>query len=305
MIAAEIAAALGNACREGRNWRAPCPVHGGKSLALADGHDGKLLIYCFGGCEAIDVFNELRALGLIDGRHDDRSERQAELVRRHEAATKIEAKRLRRRVEASRNLYRRTTPAVGTLVETYLWFRGITIPLPPVLRCLRSCPHRNGRYYPAMLAQIVNVVGEQLAIHKTFLRPDGSGKADLPKDEQREVCGPMRGGAVQLAPAAETLMVGEGIETCLAAMEATGLPAWAALSTSGVVALVLPSIVRNIICLADNDSNGAGERAARLTAERWLAEGRRVRIALPPEPGSDFNDVLMSRANGETRDVAA
>jgi len=29
-------------------------------------------------------------------------------------------------------------------------------------------------------------------------------------------------------------MVGEGIETCLAAMQATGNPAWAALSTSGL-----------------------------------------------------------------------
>ena len=31
-------------------------------------------------------------------------------------------------------------------------------------------------------------------------------------------------------------------------------------------------------------------------AARWLAEGRRVRIATPPEPGTDFNDVLMGRS---------
>ena len=43
------------------------------------------------------------------------------------------------------------------------------------------------------------------------------------------------GGAVRLAPAAEKLMVGEGIETVLAAMQATGMPGWAALSTSGLV----------------------------------------------------------------------
>ncbi len=107
--------------------------------------------------------------------------------------------------------------------------------------------------------------------------------------------GPVGGGAVRLAPAAETLMVGEGLETCLAAMQATGMPAWAALSTSGLMALLLPAVVHEIIILADHDSNGAGARAARIAAERWLAEGRQVRIAMPPVPETDFADLLVSR----------
>ena len=36
--------------------------------------------------------------------------------------------------------------------------------------------------------------------------------------------GPCRGGAVRLADSGDVLMVGEGIETCLAAMQATGHP---------------------------------------------------------------------------------
>ena len=39
------------------------------------------------------------------------------------------------------------------------------------------------------------------------------------------------------------MMVDEGIETCLAVMQATGRPAWAALSTSGLKALDLPTTV--------------------------------------------------------------
>ena len=76
-------------------------------------------------------------------------------------------------------------------------------------------------------------------------------------------------------------MVGEGIETCLAAMRATGHPAWAALSTSGLRTLDLPKDVRDVIVLADGDE--PGEAAARDCAWRWKREGRRVRIARPPQ----------------------
>ena len=48
-----------------------------------------------------------------------------------------------------------------------------------------------------------------------------------------------------------------------------------------------------MIVLADGDE--AGEAAARGAALRWKREGRRVRIACPPQ-GLDFNDMLLGRA---------
>jgi DNA primase len=48
--------------------------------------------------------------------------------------------------------------------------------------------------------------------------------------------------------------------------------------------------VRDVIVLADGDN--AGEAAARDCACRWKREGRRVRIARPPQ-GMDFNDMLV------------
>jgi hypothetical protein len=45
--------------------------------------------------------------------------------------------------------------------------------------------------------------------------------------------------------------------------------------------------------LADGDV--PGEAAAQNCARRWKREGRRVRIARPPQ-GLDFNDVLMRGA---------
>ena len=132
---------------------------------------------------------------------------------------------------------------------------------------------------------------EPIAIHRTFLARDGNGKA--PVDPAKMMLGPCRGGVVRLAEPGEVLMVGEGIETCLTAMQATGHAAWAALSTSGLRALDLPTDARDVIVLADSDD--PGEAAAQDCAWRWKREGRRVRIARPPH-GMDFNDLLKARA---------
>jgi DNA primase len=48
-----------------------------------------------------------------------------------------------------------------------------------------------------------------------------------------------------------------------------------------------------VIVLADGDE--AGEAAARDCGSRWKRQGRRVRIARPPQ-GMDFNDMLLGRA---------
>src|SRR5262245_34944332 len=134
-----------------------------------------------------------------------------------------------------------------------------------------------------------------LAIHRTFLARDGSSKA--PVDPQKMMLGPCRGGVVRLADAdlsgrSDVLMVGEGIETCLAAMQATGHPAWAALSTSGLRALELPDDVRDVIVLADGDA--AGEAAARDCALRWKRRGRRLRIARTAE-GRECSEKVLGR----------
>ena len=137
------------------------------------------------------------------------------------------------------------------------------------------------------LEGLVALLSSEVVLHS-----DGGGKAPVDPQKQKLMLGPCRGGAVRLAAPGHMLMVGEGIETCLAAIQATSHPAWAALSTSGLRALELPIDVREVIVLADGDD--PGEAAARDAALRWSCEGRRVRIARPPR-GFDFNDVLLGR----------
>jgi hypothetical protein len=142
-----------------------------------------------------------------------------------------------------------------------------------------------------MVALVVHgETGEAVAIHRTFLARGGHGKA--PVDPPKMMLGPCRGGVVRLGEAGNVLMIGEGIETCLAAMQATGKSAWAALSTSGLRSLDLPDAIREVFVLADGDA--PGEAAAQHCARRWQREGRSVRIARPPS-GMDFNDLLKAR----------
>jgi putative DNA primase/helicase len=166
--------------------------------------------------------------------------------------------------------------------------------------------HPSGERRPQMISLVEHVERGPVGVSRTFLAIDGSQKATL--DPVRLFRGPVGGGAVRLAPAADTVVVAEGLETALAVMAATALPAWAALSAGGIEALVLPPIVRQVIIAADHDRNGRGERAARIAADRWLAEARLVRIAMSPEVETDFNDVLIGRTYAriaETSYVAA
>jgi hypothetical protein len=295
MNAADIAVALGDPRREGRGWRCRCPLHHGRSLTLRDGDAGCVLLTCWGGCDRRDVLAELRRRGLFDARITD-YRRASSGTSQREDAVRTNVGRAR----AALDIWQSAVPAGGTLVESYLVSRGLHLSPPPTLRSHAGLRHPSGGIWPAMVALVTRGSDDTpLAIHRTFLARDGGGKA--PVEPQRMMFGPCRGGAVRLASIGDVLMVGEGIETCLAAMQATGKPAWAALSTSGLRSLELPPEVRDIVVLADGDL--PGEAAARAAALRWKSEGRRVRIARPPR-GFDFNDVLLSRPLCRAEDAA-
>lgn len=95
---------------------------------------------------------------------------------------------------------------------------------------------------------------------------------------------------MRLAPATGRLGIAEGIETALSVQQETGLPMWACLSTSGLQNVVLPDTVREVVICADHDAPGL--EAAHAAAERLARLGKRLKIALPPQIGADFNDLL-------------
>src|SRR6516164_7958302 len=106
-----------------------------------------------------------------------------------------------------------------------------------------------------------------------------------------------------ISRAGEWLAVGEGIETTLSVAVACAMPGLAAVSAGGIRSLVLSREATHVIICADHDASGVGERAARDAAARWLAEGRRVKLALPPRAGIDFNDILRGVASAQIEEV--
>jgi hypothetical protein len=283
--AAQLAAQL-EGVRSGREWRCRCPVHGGHSLSITEGHSGKLIFRCWGAdCAFEDI---IEALG----------EEQIYVPSCRIIPAMTQEDDPQRRIARALSLYRSAASASGTIVETYLRSRGITLPVPEVLRFLPYAPHRDRRCYPAMIAPVVDVSGDPIGVHMTYLAPDGRGKYPFVDPAmQRESRGVLRSGAVRLAPhdPQRELISGEGIESVLSCMQMFGRPGLAALSTTGLIALELPSDIRHVAIAVDRDLNGAGQKAALIAYERWIAEGRKVDLLLPSNPGFDFNDELRAR----------
>ena len=60
----------------------------------------------------------------------------------------------------------------------------------------------------------------------------------------------------------------------------------------------LPGDAKDVILAADNDTNNVGQAAARSARKRLVREGRKARTVMPPDVGSDFNDILLKSNEG-------
>lgn len=269
----------------GYSGNAPCPIcqperrAGQLALSLRQESD-RLLIYCFkSGCD----YNAIRdAIGFGKGVNLCLPPRWRSNV---PSSTQANSDRAKELWEDSRQIG-------GTFAETYLLARGITCPLPASLRFHPRCWHKSGQHLPAMVAKLEGSGG--FAVHRTYLLPDGSDKATV--EPNKAMLGPCAGGFVRLSAAPGPLVVAEGIETALSLasglLDAPG-PIWAALSTSGMMALNLPADPGRIIIAPDGEL--AGRNAAVRLAERAYYAGWSVSI-LPIPDGADWNDILTGRA---------
>jgi len=207
----------------------------------------------------------------------------------------------------------REVPADGTGTDPmtlYLHRRlalapGEAISVPDVLRLHPSLPYHHegaivGRW-PAMVAAIQGPDGATVALHRTWLTPEGhKAPAPGPRKKLTPTAGSLVGACIRLswpgAGATDLLGVAEGVETALAARRLTGVPTVAACSAWALAAWQWPPGLRRLVVFVDADR--AGIEAGDQLQQRAQATGLAVEAMRPSKAGDDWADVLVGRAAG-------
>jgi len=196
-------------------------------------------------------------------------------------------------IEAGRRLFGMSQPINGTVVETYLRGRGITtLHGTGAMRFHPRCYYRPDdlrptETWPAMIAAVTDLDGRLTGVHRTWLAPDGTGKA--PIDTPRRAMGDLLGHAVRLGMPNSVMAAGEGIETTLSLRCAMpDMAMAAALSAAHLAAMLFPRTLRRLYIIRDNDPAGDGARDRLI--ERAVEAGIEA-IVLSPSM-EDFNEDL-------------
>ena len=236
--AAEIAYQL-NLAESGSGFVGLCPSCGYERAFSVAEEEGRLLVHCHAGCtqqELIQILGEYEFWPAPD---------PADIIAEATGAAPARPKKTDS-LQAALEIWDRSKPAEGTVVETYLRARGYRGPIPGSLRYANGKHPADDQFHPLMVAAAVRIDKNPplVGLHRTFLKDDGSGKAQLLPDKM--TLGKIKGAGVPLAAAGPKLAVSEGIETGLSVQQATGIPTWAALSAGGLTTLVLPKEVREV-----------------------------------------------------------
>ena len=280
-----------------------CPTIGhstkdrGTSYTEKYGAPGNLLAYVHNGSEADHIAAKDRALEILGERQDftsyntghDPIEAMNRRVMQRQAEEADRAAIMKRQ-QLAVEIWNAGRDPRGTPVETYLRSRGLDLTDEVAGSALRW--HPRGPWgldrSPMMVAAMSDVVtGEVRAVHRTALTSDGQ-KID------RKMLGPAAGTAIMLTPAAETVAVGEGIESALSAKQlGYGPGVWAMGSAGAMGRLPVLDGVQRLVLLEERDT--ASANAVSDCGHRWTRAGRAVSVVLPAV-GKDLNDALREVA---------
>ncbi|MBU1385861.1 MAG: toprim domain-containing protein [Alphaproteobacteria bacterium] len=268
----------------------PAPGHStadrSVSLMLAD---DRVIIHGFGGADWRTARDDLRGRGFIDdagrltggGRGRSSSPRPDRRFR-VETASRLWTATTGRTPHGPAALYlQRRAVLAGDAVSNLRLH-----PAAPL-----SVYRSGGRSRPALIARISDADDRLTAVELTYLETNGLLAAGL-RLARKTVGQVPPGAAVRLSPAAENMLVGEGVVTTLSAMDRFGLPGWALMAANNLAVWSPPACVRRVLIAADRGE--AGEAAASRLRRRLVRDGLDVEASWPDPPFGDWNEVAVA-----------
>jgi putative DNA primase/helicase len=199
------------------------------------------------------------------------------------------------RIKRAAELWHSAKEPRRTAAEDYLRSRALKLDddlVDTVLRFHPRCPWRNEdtglTEIPALLAAFRSLDDDTITgVHRIRLdQPQYWPKAE------RRMLGIVRRAAVKFDAVGRDLIIGEGVETCMAARQLGHKPAWALGSVGAISFFPIIEGVKRLLILGE--TGNASEEAIRLCGRRWHRAGRRVQVMMP-DIGSDINDELIAR----------
>lgn len=270
----------------GREFKACCPFHADRSPSFTI-FSGGARFHCFGCGASGDVLDFVRRTNGVGLRQAADLLTGGNVPSIHVAVPPLDGNEADRVAEAL-EVWRLAVPAAGTLAETYLRSRRLTLPIPDSIRFASLRYGKRGPEYPCLVAAVASADDRLTGIQRTYLKTDGSGKLAVAKPKLS--LGRVSGGAIRLAPCAASLVVCEGLEDGLTLQQELGRAVWVAAGASMLPAMRFPAGVRSVAIGGDADE--PGRVSARNAGQSFAARGIRSRVFFPIE-AKDFNAELM------------
>lgn len=223
-----------------------------------------------------------------------------------------------------------SNPQAYKIIKTYLESRGLSVPPSPIMRLAPAMEYRykerydddnkkwiygSKGFFPTILTLMVTTVENvPMNIHRTFLDPVTYEKASLFKEDgkqlkSKKMMTPVVDGMTPKCcmrlfnPINGVIGVAEGIETCMAVYQATGLPMWSMSNQYGLRTALFGPNVKVVLPFGDLDLPDikgvqVGVDAVKELTERVIQSGKISEYFLPEldltgrDKGVDWLDML-------------
>ncbi len=310
----EIARCMGGEAR-GNQATVPGPGHSRHDRSLSvrvdpDAPDG-FLVHSFSGDDPIacrDHVRQMCGLPYFRGERRDLTSQEMQASQERHTKAQCDEAALAAYVKGKAvETWQRAVPLPGTISERYLQIRCGAVPT-DILdgnalrfhpRCVFKLADGSKARLPALIGLFRDMqTGRPVAIHRTALLPDGSGKdVQTPGlSNPKKTLGQCDGAAIMFTPFADVkngLGICEGIETTISVAQTGWRPLWVVGSAWGIENFPPLGGLECLTVFADNDENSAGQRAASACKRRLSLHNIEVNAIMPRTVGRDWNDEIQ------------